>query len=405
MALPDNMTLLTGRRATVVSSLVLAMGTLVLLQTLLSPRYEAPMTDFGRDLIAGQAVNEGVNPYQQIAVLQEEVPELQVSESAEDFWVAHSPLSIALARLVFNLAGDSAIDVGRIGGTAGVIALLAWVLMGSGSRRVSPARMVSAGALAMSIGIESDIVWVQGAGLLGLLLGAVVYLCRSKRRALAWAVMGFAVAWKPWCAPMALFLPGRRMPRDVAWIAIVALFLTVVAAPFIGGWESMRSWVTEAIPANTAAYLRYEWNVSLTGPHLGMFVGLLLFACIILACLAIRQRLTEAGKLRLGSIAILGLFPIVWVHYWTALTLLTLGQRESERLAVGIAFLFMATPLVGTNPMATKIGAAAVILILVALLIFDRSGDGIVSADTKESYVGLGPSQERTNVDRPKSQR
>ena len=402
----DNMTFFTGRRATAVGSLVLAMGTLVLLQTLLSPRYEAPMTDLGRDLVAGQAVNNGVNPYQQMAALQEEMPELQVSESAEDFWVAHSPLSIALARLIFNVAGDSAIDVGRIGGTAGVIALLAWVLMGSGTRRVSPARMVSAGALAMSIGIESDIVWVQGAGLLGLLLGAVVYLCHSERRALALAVMGFAVAWKPWCAPIALFLPGRRMSRDVAGIATVALLLTVVAAPFIGGWDSMRSWVTEAIPANTDAYLRYEWNVSLTGPYLGVFVGLLFFACVVLACFLIRQRLTDVDRLRLGSIVILGFFPIVWVHYWTALSLLTLGQRESERLAVGIAFLFMATPLVGTNPIATKIGAGAAFLTVVALLLFDRSGDGTVSAESKGSYVGLGLlTQESTNVDQPKSQR
>ena len=79
---------------------------------------------------------------------------------------------------------------------------------------------------------------------------------------------------------------------------------------------------------------------------------------------------------------------------------------QDERLAVGIAFLFMATPLVGTNPIATKIGAGAAFLIMVALLLFDRSGDGTVSAESKGSYVGLGLlTQESTNIDQPKSQR
>lgn len=350
------------KRASAIGALILVLGLLVFSQSIVSPRYDVPVTDFGRDVAGAQAAIHGVNPYQQLGDLEVTVPNLSVPEDAEQFWVAHSPLSVAIARVAFHTFGEATVDVAKIAVVVSSVGVIAWILLGVGTMKSAATRMALAGAVAMSLGIESDLLWVQGASLLALALGTLMSLLRRDRQWPAVVVLGFIVAWRPWCAPLALFLPKGRAWWNAAGTALAATATTVVCASFIGGSVALRSWFTDALPQNTEAYLRSRWNLSVTGPYLGIPLALLIFGSLIAVGLFMKRRLTDDNRLRIGSTAILGFFPIVWAHYWTALITVVAGRKESQ--AVVLAYLCLAVPLVGESPEATTVGAVASLLLM-----------------------------------------
>ncbi|MEX2251165.1 MAG: hypothetical protein WD895_03730 [Acidimicrobiia bacterium] len=67
--------------------------------------YSVPITDFGRDLLGARAAQLGISPYQTIGELASVVSDWTVQPEARDMWVAHSPLSLALARGWLALIG------------------------------------------------------------------------------------------------------------------------------------------------------------------------------------------------------------------------------------------------------------------------------------------------------------
>lgn len=179
------------------------------------------------------------------------------------------------------------------------------------------------------------------------------------------------MAWRPWCAPLALFLPNGRVWWNAAGSALVATATTMASAFFIGGLGVLPIWFTDALPQNTNAYLQYAWNVSVTGPYLGIPLALVVFGLVVAAGLLMKRRLSDDNGLRWCSVAILGLFPIVWAHYWTSLIAVVVGRKEAGTRAVVLAYLCMAVPLVGDSPVATTVGAASALLLVGTVIQFD----------------------------------
>jgi hypothetical protein len=334
------------------------------------PRYEVAVTDFGRDLAGAQAAILGINPYQQLGTLEPLLPGLVVPEEAETYWVAHSPLSIAAARLAFHVAGYDALEVARFAVALTSLVLIGWILFALRGRNETWKRMIMAGAVAMSLGVETDYLWVQGAAILALLLAAVVQLNRTGKNLLAFCLFGLIVAWRPWCAPIALFLPHERKLKALVIAAFTATSATAASLPFVGGLDAVTAWFTDALPDNVDLYLRFDWNISLIGPYFGVLIAVTLFA--LFAIISNRRNFGDSWNIRLGALATLGLLPIVWHHYWTALSPLLIGSRRSDYLVTAFAYLLMATPMIGGSSLAARVGAGVGLAILAFHLFVDR---------------------------------
>jgi hypothetical protein len=344
---------------------VFVVGTAWFVLRLLNPLSVDDISDLGRDLIGARAAIAGQSPYQPLGEIEQIVPHLEVSESDEALWIPHTPLSIALARGLSVAVGENAESLARVVGVMACILLMAYVL-----RRLRfdlPVRFLLVGALALSFGLNEDIAWLQGAALLGVAIAVALELAQRGKRYAAIGVLAVCVAWRPWCAPLALFIPGSESPyRDATWVGVGALALTLASLPFTGGFTSILDWIRDALPGNLQTYLPNPGNASLLVRSLGTTASLVLLAVITLVIARPGWRRDRHQPLSLASLSILALFPIVWSFYWVGLFPALLSDRTNEEgVVLGLAFVLMADPLMLQSSNYWRAGSAAAIFVLV----------------------------------------
>lgn len=358
---------------------VLLLGLFSYVQFIVSPRYSVAITDFGRDIAAARAVDHGINPYQRLGDLSDAIPELAVATKVERQWVAHSPLSIAAARAAWMLLGDRAEEVGKFG------VILATVLLVSGiaSRGLRSTHSIPwfglSAAVLISIGVEADLHWIQAASLHALLLGVVLWADRSKKHGIALLLLGVVVAWRPWCWPLALFLPESKRPiRDGVAVAAVAGAATLAVLPVVGGLPSLVRWLTLALPENASQYLADDWNLALTGMLWPAGAVVAVATVLYLGLVSSRQG-EPSLRPRIGALTTLLLLPLVWSHYWLGLLTFLLPERTSrdaQPLLLGLAYLAMAVTFVGWSAPAARAGAVLALGLLVLAMVIEMPGKG-----------------------------
>jgi hypothetical protein len=158
--------------------------------------------------------------------------------------------------------------------------------------------------------------------------------------------MSLCVAWRPWCAPLALFLPGSERPiKDAGWVGLGAVTLTLASLPAVGGLSALYDWLFVATPANVAENLDVSFNGALMAPSLGAQVSLIALLAAIGLVYARRERL-GVRALTGASLAVLSFFPLVWPPHWIGLyPALLFGRAEDDAVVLGSALLMMSNPL------------------------------------------------------------
>jgi hypothetical protein len=354
--------------------------------------YRIPITDFGRDLLGARAAQLGVNPYQTVGELATAVPDWTVEPGAGDYWIAHSPLSLALARGWLAVFGADLAE--RIAEGVQHISLV--VLLGClwvfGSRTWSAWHgMLIASATAMTLGFRSDAFWIQGASFAAMGLALVFLLERSGRRNIALVLLGVLIAWRPWLAPMALVLPGSHSSiKDGARVALAASLATLLALPWIGGWGSLSEWLFTALPANLGDYKNYDWNLSVTGPVLPAAMATLLLFGAAAVVATQRSRWPREKWPVLGAVVILALSPLVWAEYWLALVaiLAILARKQSFQWAL-LIILLLAWPLSEYSGTMSRVTSyLGVSLLIVSLLSWSLPGGGAHASRLRQSPAG-----------------
>lgn len=355
----------------------LLVAVLLFLDFLVDPRYAISPTDFDRDLAGAVAVEHGVVPYQTLGDLGDQILGLTIPEKLEDEWVAHSPLSVAAARVLRLLAGEQAPMVADWMGVIAVFSGVGYLVMRGYRDGNLPIWMALAATGLLSAGVGLDVLYLQGASLLAVFLGVTLWLHKSGRRHAALLLLGVAVAWRPWCAPIALFLPGSDKPlADGIRVGSVAILSTLAALPVIGGLASLWAWLFVALPANADQYLTFPWNVSLTGwlGPAGVAVGI---GAILALTITVRPKIPPGLRPSLGALATLGFAPLVWPHYWVGLLPVLLPERKSDPallVSLSAAFLVMARPIAAHSALLDRLGAIlAVCFVTAGLVVTVRS--------------------------------
>lgn len=355
---------------------LLVVGVSYFLFLVTSSDFVAAVTDFEGDLAGVAAIERGISPYQTLGALADQIPDLDITYDLRNQWVVHSPLSLAGARAASAAFGDRAVDFARLVTIFGVLA-------GAGSlmryaQRWGRLVVFSGllGAVLLSVGLALDIYYVQGEVVLAALLASSLGLHRSGRKTLSLLVLGVAVAWRPWCAPIALFLPYSDSPTgDAMRVGSVAVGLTLIALPFVGGLESLWAWLTLALPENVAQYRAFPLNQSLTAaiwPAGGVITALV----IVLLVATVRPRVSPDLRPTLGAISILGFLPLVWQHYWIGLVPVFIGRKAPRPLVLSLiaAFLLMGHLAGAWSPFLDRYGGRlGLLLVTVGLMVSIRS--------------------------------
>jgi hypothetical protein len=350
-----------------ISLLVLTLGIAWVAFRLVNPPY-VHVTDLGRDLIGARAAIEGYSPYQRLGTIAQLVPGIDVPTYAESYWVVHTPFSVGAARVLWVTFREGA---EAFAGAASIaaIALLMWYRpLRTGLS--APVRMLLAGALALCFGASIDVFWLQGASLLALALALSLTLAELGRRGLALAVLGVCVAWRPWCAPLALFMPRSETPiRDAGWVVATAGAATLASLPAIGGFSSLRDWV-EVLPQNTAENLFFEWNSTFLARQSGATMSLVVLVVVCLL-VATSRRLARAKTPTTASLAILALAPLVWPPHWVGLyPALLHGRSDQDATVLAVALVLLANPLVGFASVVWRVMSVLVVFLLLGWLIW-----------------------------------
>jgi hypothetical protein len=279
------------------------------------------ITDLGRDLQGVAVLEQGGMPYGQLGDLIDEYGPAELPLSGpprRSGWVVHPPVALAGARALLGLFGSDAELIARQVGfaaTAGLALTIAVVLWRLGRWWGIPAAM----ATLVWVPTFTDTVWIQGNAMAGFGLLAVVLLDRRGRATPARILLGILVAWKPWLAAFSLALPrSRSAVKDLFVVATTAVIATLVVLPFVGGFEALWVWVTEALPGNNVEARATPSNLSWTsvlppGP------ATLVYLVGLLAVPIARHRLPRDTWLLLPVALATSLAPFVWDHYWLAL--------------------------------------------------------------------------------------
>lgn len=354
----------------------LVVGVLYVVIVTVNPRHLVVLTDLERDLAGAEAIEHGVVPYQTLGDLADQVPGLQIPAQARDEWVAHTPVSLAGARMLRLVTGDHAAAVARSIGIIGVAIGAAYLLLCNRGASF-PARAALVGAILLSSGVALDLYYVQGAALLASVLAFSLWLSHTGRRRAALIVLGLAVSWRPWCAPLAFFLPNSDRPLgDAVRVGSVAIVTTLAALPLVGGLYSLWSWLSDALPENGAYYIPFAWNISPIGAAWPV-TGIVTLGGMFLLVVRVRPAISSDLRPVLGALAVLGLLPLVWPHYWVGLLPALLPPKRFPPVllsAVTGAFLAMAEPIAPHSPLLDRVaGLLGVVLVSIGLLVASRS--------------------------------
>jgi hypothetical protein len=206
-----------------------------------------------------------------------------------------------------------------------------------------------------------------------LALAAVLFLgARGRfrgRHAVAGALLGATLAFKPNLAPAALALllgwtiagERRRALATLAGIAGGGAAAVLASAAFFGSLEPWRAWLRELpvlmSPGSPSAGSADEGNLSLArllhdtaGVSLGSLLAVLLFAALAAALVLGRRRRAPAEPaapdaardlLFLGSGAAIGLLAseLAWLHYFVVLVPLAMALLRPARPGLALAAL------------------------------------------------------------------
>lgn len=269
------------------------------------------VSDLGRDLLGAGAVADGQIPYQRLGELVDGLP-----DRWSDQWVAHSPLSIAVARGLASLEPEAPELLARWLGLLGLVVLTCWLARG----KWTAAFFLGAAWAAWTwFPTLADLYWVQTASVAALALAGALVLDRREARPAALALLGLIVAWKPWMMVFAAFLPrSRSVWRDVTVVAGWAIVFTLVVLPWAGGTAALWSWITEALPANLVVSKQtYGGGYGFTG-LLSSGWASAAYGLVVILCLLGRRRLPRTAWPTLAAAAHLVAAPLVWDHYWLA---------------------------------------------------------------------------------------
>lgn len=334
--------------------------------------FQASVTDFEGNLAGVAAIDQGIIPYQTLGALADEVPGLDIPDNLRGQWVVHSPLSLAGARAMTLVFGEHALAVTRAVVVMGVLAGAAFLAeFGYRSGRWAVWACLL-GAVLLSVGVALEIHYMQGQVVLAALLGASLWANRSSRSGLSLALLGLAVAWRPWCAPVALFLPRSDRPlADSAKVGLIAVGLTFAALPFVGGLTSLWEWLSTALPENLALYQNFPLNQSLIAP-LWPVGGLITVTVLVALVVKVRPGLPADLRPTLGAISILGFLPLVWHHYWVGLLPAFLTRKAATPLlsSLTLAFLMMGHLLVSWSPFLDRNGGRLGLVLVIGGLIW-----------------------------------
>ena len=352
---------------TPVSAGLLVIGVVsILVSFVIGPGYEIEYTDFGRDLVGAQLAQDDIVPYQELRV---------DGQQTGAHWVAHSPFAIAVALAWLNAAGPVGAELAAYVIEFAALMALGWFTVFSG--RSVGERMALAGvfgAALLSMGARSDLFWLQGAAIVGLGLAAVYHFDRTGRRALGLILLGALVAWRPWVAPLALFLPGGKSPwRDLYPVALTATLLTLFSLPFLGGWEALRTWIGEALPSNAAFYQTYPWNQSLVGPWLPPWLAIAVYIAGLALVARSRERIQREGWPMAAAASVLTLTPLVWSQYWIALVVCFIPGFRSRPVIGAAVYLLMIWPLSESGAVVARFASYLAIGVVLVTLLWSRS--------------------------------
>ncbi len=316
------------------------------------------ITDFGRDLVGARAVEVGGSPYGSLGDLYDRYGAVDLPQSGpprETGWVVHPPVAIAGARLLLTLAGlEQAELVARRLGAVGVgLLLVALFALFQGTSKTLAG--VVAATLVMWVPTFTDLLWIQDNGVAGLLLLGVLWLDHVQRRSLALLLLGLLVAWKPWLAVFALGLPRSSSAlKDLSAVAVTAIGATLLVLPFVGGWETLRIWVVDALPGNVVEARDTPSNISWTSFLTASAASVLYVIAVVGAALGRRFVDRDLWPLVAGLPAVT-VAPFVWDHYWLAIVPAFAWAasahperlRSSFQLALGLAVIPVALDVFG----------------------------------------------------------
>jgi hypothetical protein len=299
--------------------------------------------DFQQEYVLARAIVDRVNPYRSYSTLAARYVGTPV-DSTNSLPTPHPPTAGLLA-LPFSFLSYQAAAAAWLVLELACLPVLVWLLGRSQGIRLSV--WSSAFAAVALIGwypIAADLYHGQLTVVQLLLLASACVAVGAGRQRAAGIFLALATLVKPFLWPLLLLVMLRREWRialSAAATAGVLLGLTVAAT----GLDSLTLYVTEALPAVTAAYKGFVYNVSLfslawralagTGsptvpgvvvpplveaPALARIASTLIPATVlILACAWARHLRSLSASLGfMVSISIL-VSPISWTHYFALL--------------------------------------------------------------------------------------
>jgi hypothetical protein len=358
-------------------SYVLAvLAAVVVVDAAMGPEYIVPMTDLGRDIVGAEAARAGLTPYQTIGDITRAVPGLSVSAHSLDHWVAHPPFAVAGARLWSSAFGSSSEPVmGALLWLAWGFVVL-WLARHVGRQTSFHHGLAMASVAAMCAGLAPDIWYLHGGALAAALLVAVLRLERSRVRWVSLLLLGLVVAWKPWLAPLALFLPNRDEAwRDAAVVGGTAVLATFVGLSFIGGLPVLGDWLRVALPANFGDVREWPLNLSIAGSFVPAAMASVFFAALALGGLVGSRKVPRSAWLLLGVLVIVVASPLVWPQYLLALIpVIVVGFGQTSYPWLLLALLLMSSALMGVDAQLAQVAVVAVAMVL-AFHVAEVSGD------------------------------
>jgi len=350
----------------------------VVVSLLLGPSYQIPVTDFGRDLLGAALAQSGDNPYQEIANLPLGAINANFDGVGGDTtWIAHSPFALALALLWLELLPHQYLEPAALGVLVAALLLAGVISLQTTRRLPSRSSLAIVGASALMMGVRSDLFWLQGSALVALGLFAVYRLDIKGQRHFAVLLLGALIAWRPWLAPLAFFLPGGISPwSDAARVGAVAVALTLFSLTFVGGWDSLEKWLTVALPANLQGFRTYGGNQSLIGPYLPRLLTYAIYTTTIFLTSHFRRRIPSYTWPLVGALLILSLSPLVWSQYWLALLpCILLSLRHRVALAI-LVLLALVWPIAEYSGSAARLSSYTAVLLAGWLLVSEIEGSG-----------------------------
>ena len=289
----------------------LAFGTIPAAIELLQAEREYA-SDFRRDVIGSELAAAGETPYQRVylRIGPETHPTL-----GDEGWIAHSPVSIAVAGALSSTADESTVET-----WLEILALLSPAVLAMVLIRISVGtRWTRLGIVAVTVlGIPAleNVTWLQTSGALALALVAVLLASERGHLRRATVLLGLLTAIKVWPAFLALMLRGRRI-ENTLWVAGVSAGLTLVALPLIGGVSVLGDWVLTALPENVDEFLGSSFS-ALSAAGLPAYVRLVAYVSAM--AIAALVRTTPENRVGFAAALHFALAPLVWP--WMVLALL-----------------------------------------------------------------------------------